>query len=192
MIAAREAFQALQLQLEVESVVWIDEAGANLAMTPIYGRSPAGQRLVESRPTKRKGRTSMIAALGVHGVVSYDMVSGSYNEERFLDWLTDHLLPSLKPNTALIWDNVRFHLCTSVRSVVEAAGHRLIKFPPYSPDLTPIEECWSKVKHLIRKAKPRTRQCLWDAFEAAISEVSQSDILGWIAHAGYLTPASST
>lgn len=185
MISEREAFEALQLQLDVGALVWLDEAGANLAMTPTYGRAPAGERVVEYRPSSRKGKTSLIAAISLDGVVAYDMVAGSYNGERFLAWLTTALLPKLRSGTSLIWDNVRFHGGAAIREAVETAGCMLIKFPPYSPDLTPIEECWSKVKHLMRRAKARTHEALRSAMDTAIAAVTPVDISGWVEHAGY-------
>jgi len=160
-------------------------------MTLAYGRAPSGERVVEHRPSIRTAKTSLVAAMTIRGVLSIGMVAGSFNAARFLEWLVRDLLPLLPRGSVLIWDNVKFHFNPYVLAAVAAAGCLLLKMPPYSPDLNPIEECWSKLKHFIRAAKARTQ----DELDAAISDaeylLNTSDFVGWIRHAGYPVGAST-
>jgi len=165
--------------------VFIDEAGVNQSMTPSHGRSPAGERVYEHRPSARTAKTSLVGAITVNGVVDVGYIDGSYNAKKFLSWVTEALLPKLSPGMVIIWDNVKFHANPLVVAAVLAAGCTIAKMPPYSPDLNPIEEAWSKVKHYIRAAKARTREALREAIEAAVKRVVPADTRGWVGHAGY-------
>ena len=184
----RAAFQEAQQSLDATNTVWLDEAALNLSMTTSYGRSPAGERVVEHRPSTRTAKTSNVGAMTHEGLVALGTVEGSFNTERFLHWLTTGLLPNLARGTLIIWDNVRFHFHESVRRAVEAAGCIIVKMPPYSPDLNPIEECWSKLKHFVRTLKPRSQVELMEAIDSAESMLKPSDFRGWVRHAGYQLP----
>lgn len=189
--AEREAFINRQPTLTTGDLVFIDEAGVNQSMTPSYGRSPVGERVHEHRPSIRTAKTSLVGAITVDGVVDVSYVDGSYNAKKFLSWVTEGLLPKLSPGMVIIWDNIKFHANHLVVAAVHAAGCTIAKMPPYSPDLNPIEEAWSKVKHYIRAAKARTREALRAAIEAAVERVVPADTQGWVRHAGY-TVLSST
>lgn len=185
MIEERAAFKEAQRTLAVDKLVFLDEAGMNLSMTTAYARAPSGERAVEYRPSTRTKKTSIIGAMTHQGMVALGTVEGSFNGVRFQSWITETLLPLLEPGTAIVWDNVPFHLSAAVRMAVEAAGCRLLKMPPYSPDLNPIEECWSKLKYLVRRAKARTQEALTSALEDAVTLLAPSDFDGWTRHAGY-------
>jgi transposase len=189
-VEERAAFQAAQPALNVDDLVFIDEAGVNLSMTTAYGRAFRGERVVEHRPSIRTAKTSLVGAITVEGLVSIGMVAGSYNAVRFREWLTGDLLPKLPRGKVLVWDNVKFHYNQEVLAAVEAAGCSVLKMPPYSPDLNPIEECWSKLKHFVRKAKARTQGALHSAVAAAREQLRPPDFVGWVGHAGYPVPGS--
>jgi len=190
-ITERTAFRAGQAGLTVKNLVWIDEAGMNLSMTTMYARARRGQRAVEHRPSTRTAKTSLVGAITSEGMVSLGTVQGSYNTARFLAWLATDLLPKLGPGRVLVWDNIRFHFNVAVVAAVKAAGCTLLKMPPYSPDLNPIEECWSKLKQSVRRLKARTQAALDSAIEAARAQLQPADFTGWIRHAGYPTPGST-
>lgn len=160
----------------------------NLSMTPMYARAPEGERVVEHRPSTRTAKTSIVGAMTHEGMVAMGTVEGSFNVQNFLLWLTTCLLPKLATGTVIIWDNIRFHYNDAVRDAVAAAGCVIMKMPPYSPDLNPIEECWSKLKHFVRKLKPRTQAELLEALDAAADTLVESDFRGWVTHAGYRLP----
>lgn len=157
----------------------------NLSMTTAYARSPSGERVVEHRPSTRTAKTSIIGAMTHEGMVAIGTVEGSFNAKRFLFWLVACLLPKLPRGTMIIWDNIKFHYGDAVKAAVAAAGCFIVKMPPYSPDLNPIEECWSKLKHFVRRAKARTQADLLIALDAAVERLVESDFRGWVGHAGY-------
>ena len=171
--------------------MFIDEAGCNLSMTLPYGRAPSGERLYEHRPSVRTKKTSLVGAMTTAGIVAMSTIAGSFNAARFLQWLQDELLPKIGPGKVLVWDNVKFHYNKDVLAAVAAAGCSVLKMPPYSPDLNPIEECWSKLKHFVRAAKARTQDALDDAIVDAIDRLADADFIGWIAHAGYALAGST-
>jgi transposase len=190
-IQEREEFQAAQPSLRTEDLVWIDEAAVNLSMTPAYGRAKKGVRVIEYRPNIRTKKTSLVGAIGLKGMYCLGKVDGSYNAVRFLAWLTEELLPKLPRGRVLIWDNIPFHSNAEVLAAVEKAGCTTLKMPPYSPDLNPIEECWSKLKQHIRAAKARSQAELVAAIETAQGLLDTPDFDGWIGHAGYVVPGST-
>lgn len=192
MIQERAEFQQTQPTLRSEDLVFIDEAGVNLSMTLAYGRAMRGERVVEHRPSIRTAKTSIVGAITTQAVLSICTVSGSYNADRFLEWLTTELLPKLPTGKILVWDNVKFHSNAAVLAAVAAAGCRVLKMPPYSPDLNPIEECWSKLKQFVRAAKARTQGALEVSLQMGAEMIETSDLIGWIGHAGYHVATEST
>ncbi len=160
-------------------------------MTTAYGRAMSGERVVEHRPSTRTAKTSVVGAITAKGMVALGMVAGSFNAARFLEWLLKEVLPDMPPGKVFIWDNVKFHFNAAVLAAVEKAGCAVLKMPPYSPDLNPIEECWSKLKHLVRKTKARTQAALVSAVEKAREQLQPSDFGGWVTHAGYPAAGST-
>ena len=98
------------------------------------------------------------------------------------------LLPTLCPGDIVLMDNLSFHKAPRLRTLIESAGARLEFLPPYSPDLNPIELCWSKIKTALRAAKARTFEALLDALDDAFGAVTQQDAEAWFAHCGYGKP----
>ena len=103
----------------------------------------------------------------------------------FLTYITDVLVPELRPGQTVIMDNLSIHKIASIRQAIEAAGARLLYLPEYSPELNPIEECWSKVKGILRSIGARTYEALENAVSRALSYVTSSDAKGWFTHASY-------
>ena len=99
---------------------------------------------------------------------------------------TEHVLvPVLRPGQLVVMDNLAPHKAPEVRSLIEAAGCRLRLLPPYSPDLNPIEQCWSKLKALLRGAAARTKEALDEALTAALDAITPEDARGWFGQCGY-------
>jgi transposase len=94
-------------------------------------------------------------------------------------------VPKLRPGQIVIWDNLGAHRMASVTAAVEAAGAVVCQLPPYSPDFSPIEMAWSKIKTLVRSAAARTREALVDAVAAALARVTNSDLAAWFRHCGF-------
>jgi transposase len=154
-------------------------------MTRLDARAPRGQRAQATKPVNRGGHVTMLGALSLQGVVAAMTVAGFTDGEVFLAFLREVLLPQLRPGQLLIMDNLRAHKVTGVAAACAAAGVRLLYLPPYSPDFSPIEECWSKVKAILRATAARTLEALEQAITQALAVITSQDAHGWFAHAGY-------
>lgn len=167
-----------------ESLLFLDETGAKTNMTRLYGRSRKGTRAVDSAPNGRWHTTTLIGAVGLEGAKAPMVVEGATDTDVFTAYVEHVLVPELKPGMIVVMDNLTPHKAPAVAAMIEAAGAELWFLPPYSPDLNPIELMWSKVKELLRAAKARTQQELWDAVAVALSKVSADDAKNWFKHCG--------
>ena len=153
------------------------------AMTPSYGRSPRGEWVVASAPASWESMT-VIAAVGLDGVRAPLAVPGASNAATFLTYVEGILVPALRPGDVVVFDNLASHFAPGVAEAIERAGATVLPLPPYSPDFNPIEELFSKLKELLRRAAARTVDGLYDALGEALELVSAADILGWFRNAG--------
>jgi len=167
---------------------FIDESRANLGFTRQYGRAAPGRRVIETTPGTSGAHYTMVATLGLSGVEAPWLFEGAMNTNTFETYVEQVLIPTLRPGDWVICDNLSAHKSNPTRSLIEACGARVIFLPPYSPDLNPIELCWSKVKTALRTAKARTFDVLIDAVADALRSVSPADIQAWFAHCGYAIP----
>jgi transposase len=181
----RAAFLTRLQQMAPEDLLFLDEAGSNQAMTRAYARAPRGQRAYAPKPVNRGVHITMLAALGLEGVVAAMTVEGFTDGAVFLAFLHNVLLPHLRPGQVVILDNLKAHKVAGVAEAIATAGARLLYLPPYSPDFSPIEECWSKIKACLRAKAARTREALEQAIAEAFETVTASDAYGWFRHAGY-------
>jgi transposase len=154
-------------------------------MTRLYGRAPAGQRVVGSVPRNYGPNVTMLGALSVQGLQALMTVDGATDAEVFRTYVKQVLGPTLRPGDIVVMDNLRAHKAVGVQQAMARRGARLLYLPPYSPDLSPIEPCWSKVKTALRKAKARTRAALDTAIAGVMVAVSLADARGWFKHCGY-------
>jgi len=168
-------------------MVFLDESGANTKMTRRCGRSPVGQRLICSVPQGHYQTTTLIAAVRLCGSQAPWLFDGPMDGELFLAWVKQGLAPTLHPGDVVILDNLATHKVAGVRETIEAAGARLEYLPPYSPDLNPIENMWSKVKQSLKSRAPRTLSQLAKAAAAAFATVTPEDCHGFFLNAGYAT-----
>lgn len=159
--------------------------GSNLSFTRLYGRAEPGQRVIENVPGKEGENLSTIAALGIDGIRTGLSVKGPIDGETMIYFVEKMLAPTLKPGDIVFMDNCPIHKMDEVEEAIERRGAGVIFTPPYSPDLNPIENCWSKVKAILRSLKPRSYEELLDALVEAFSRITLQDILGWFAHCGY-------
>jgi transposase len=168
-------------------LVFVDESGASTKMTRRRGRSPVGQRLVCPVPQGHYQTTTMIAAIRLKGPQAPWLFDGPMDGELFLAWVKQGLAPVLQSNDVVILDNLSTHKVAGVQAAIEAAGARLEYLPPYSPDLNPIENLWSKVKQGMKSHNPRNARQLFKAAGAAFETITPADCLGFFSHAGYAT-----
>jgi transposase len=169
----------------VERLKFMDESGVNLAMTRSYGRAPKGERVVDAVPQNYGENVALLATLGLQGISAPMTVNGATDGEVFLAYVQQVLCPTLVVGDIVIMDNLGAHKVGGVAQAIEAQGARLLYLPPYSPDLSPIEQCWSKIKTFLRQLKARTRETLEEALRLALSTVTESDARQWFAHCGY-------
>jgi transposase len=167
--------------------VFVDESGANTKMTRLYGRSPLGQRLVDRHPHGHYQTSTLIAAVRLRGPCAPWLFEGAMDGEMFLAWVRQGLVPTLQPQDVVILDNLATHKVAGVRQAIETAGARLLYLPPYAPDFNPIENLWSKIKHILRSLAPRTAGQLLEAPAIAFAAISTADCQGFFLHAKYAT-----
>jgi transposase len=179
----RRSFRRKVRPIEPKELVFVDETGVTTAMTPAYARAPRGERAVDSAPASWDSVT-VIAALGLDGVRAPLAFPGSTDTAAFQTYVEQVLVPELHEGDVVVFDNLKPHLSAQVAAAIEGAGARVLPLPPYSPDYTPIEEMFSKVKEALRHAEARAKAELYDALGEALRRVTPEDILGWFRHAG--------
>jgi transposase len=165
--------------------LFVDEAAVNTAMTRRYGRAPRGERVYDSAPRNYGAHTSVISALGLRGLVATLAVEGAVDTLCFDAYLERVLGPRLRPGDVIVLDNLGAHKASRIEEVAAERGAQVLWLPPYSPDYSPIEQCWSKIKSYLRGAKARTNEALDKALAQAIKLVTKADIRGWFKHCGY-------
>jgi transposase len=169
----------------VDQFVFIDEFGATTDMARTHARGPRGQRVVCKTPHGHWKILSTIAALTVHGMLGCGTFDGATDTETFLAFLRQGLVPHLQPGQVVVLDNLPAHKSPQVDALIESAGARVLRLPPYSPDFNPIEMAISKIKSILRKLARRTVDALLDAIGEAVASITAQDAMGFIRHCGY-------
>jgi transposase len=166
----------------------VDESSTNVALTPRYGRAPRGERAHGKAPRNWGKNVTLISSITREGMGPSMSIEGSSDTESFGLYMREVLVPSLEAGQIVLMDNLSVHKSAWVRDLVEEKGCQLWLLPSYSPDLNPIEEAFSKVKNLIRKAKARTLGALFEATAGALGAVSEQDARGFFEDCGYGIP----
>jgi transposase len=182
---ARSDYQEEIAKLDLKRFKFIDESGVNIAMTRLYGRAPRGERVIGSVPQNYGSNITMLASLGASGLGALMTVDGATDGLVFRAYVERVLCPTLRRGDIVVMDNLGAHKVSGIREAIEGRGAKLIYLPPYSPDLSPIEKCWSKIKSVLRSIGARTREALDAAIKQAISTITESDALAWFTHCGY-------
>ena len=166
--------------------IFLDESAVNTAMTPTHGRAPRGGRVHGSAPRNYGEQTSIVGALSFgRGLLATMTLTGAVDTLASDAYLARTLCPRLRKGDVVALDNLNVHKASQVERVAEGRGAQVLWLPPYSPDFSPSEQCWSKIKAALRAAKARTREELEKAPAHAIALVTKSDIRGWFKHCGY-------
>ena len=150
-----------------------------------YGRAPRGQRLRASVPHGHWKTTTFIGGLRLTGMTAPMVLDGPMTGAWFQAYVEQVLAPTLQPGDVVILDNLAAHKTPGARAAVETVGARFQFLPPYSPDLNPIENAFSKFKALLRKAAARTIEQLWGAIADIITTYSPTECANYFAAAGY-------
>jgi transposase len=171
--------------LDPRRLLFIDECGTHTSLAPVYGYAPRGERLGLSVPRNRGKNTTLLASITLEGMGPSLAVEGSTTAEVFEAYLERVLLPEVEEGQVVVMDSLPAHKPGRVRELIEGRGCELLYLPGYSPDYNPIEEAFSKIKQILRRACARTREALLEALGEALSAVSFRDAQGFFEHAGY-------
>lgn len=176
---------AHEWQPALEHLKFLDEFGANLGLTRLYGRAAPGERVAEATPGCSGPHYTVVALMGLAGPAAPLIFEGAMSKLVFESYVEQMLVPTLQAGDLVVLDNLSAHKSEPASVLIEARGARLVFLPPYSPDLNPIEKCWAKVKMALRAAKARTFDALVEALAIALRSISLTDIESWFAHCGY-------
>ena len=182
----RAAWRAMvATSLDVRRLVFVDECGTHTSLAPLYAWAPRGRRAYAKVPRNRGKNTTLLASMSAEGMGPCVAVEGTTTAEVFEAYVEQVLAPMLKEGQYIVMDNLPAHEGKKVRELVKARGCRLLFLPPYSPDLNPIEEAFSKVKANLRRARARGRETLVGALGRAICAVTDRDAHAFFEHYGY-------
>ena len=174
-----------------DRLVFLDESAALTNLTRAYGWSARGARAQGSAPCGHWERVTILGALGVDGILGAMSIPAATDGAVFHAYLERVLLPELrrtKPDAVLVMDNLGAHKTAAVRALLNDAGFEYRYLPRYSPDLSPIEPAWSKVKGCLRTVAARTVDGLHAAIGPALDAISAQDARGYFRYAGYTRP----
>jgi transposase len=183
----RSAFRERLEGVDPERLVFVDESSTNIAMVPRYARAPKGERAFGKAPRNWGKNVTLISSITLWGMGPSMSIQGSSDTQSFSVYMREILAPSLKSGQIVVMDNLSVHKAGWVRDLIEQNGCRLWLLPSYSPDMNPIEEAFSKVKNLIRKAKARTLETLFAVTAGALEAISVEDARGFFEDCGYGT-----
>lgn len=184
--SARAAWRPETLKLPVDDLVFLDETGTNTAMAQRYARAPRGDRANGRAPRNHGPNTTLLACLTRSGMGPAMVVEGATTTEVFDAYVEQVLVPWLRPGQIVILDNLSAHTGPTVRELIEAAGCQVRFLPAYSPDFSPIEWAFSKLKAGLRTAMARTREALEQTIAAGLDQITSDDAHGWFFGCGYL------
>lgn len=182
---ARRQYCRQIAQYPVKRLKFLDESGLNIAMTRRYGRAMRGQRVHDAAPKNFGRNISILGSLSCYGLDAVMTVEGAVDAAVFRSYVRHILAPTLRAGDVVVMDNLSVHKTQEIAALITAAGAQLIYLPPYSPDYSPIEPCWGKLKTWLRGMKARTRDALDQALMKIIPRISNQDARGWFAHCGY-------
>jgi transposase len=169
--------------LEPERLVFVDEMGLHTSLAPLYGYAPKGERLRLSVLRNRGRNSTLLSSMTTEGMGASMAVEGATTREVFEN------PRAFAGEEIVVMDNLGAHRPKRVRELIQARGCELLYLPAYSPDLNPIEEALSKIKHILRKIAARTKETLIEAMGRALAAVSAQDVRGFFVNCGYRTPA---
>lgn len=172
-------------EIDSKDIIVIDEAGANLGMTSEYARAPGGERAVAPKPHCSGQKYSIIGAISMAGIEAITYIEGSVDGGIFTGFIENVLLPQLKQGQYVVLDNISFHKQAKIAQLIESRGASIVFLPPYSPDLSPIEKMWSKIKDILKRFKARTASEFYKAISTAVHAVNEEDLEGWYEECGY-------
>lgn len=185
MKAAREDWFEAQPELDPEHLIFVDESGLSTKMARLRGWAPRGQRCRAAVPHGHWKTTTFVGGLTLSGMCAPMLLDGPMDGEAYLAWCEQMLCPLLRLGDIVIMDNLPAHKVAGIREAIEAVGAILLYLPPYSPDLNPIENAFSKLKAHVRKTAARTVEALETAAASALRAFKPHECANFFANAGY-------
>lgn len=181
----RKDWKATQETIDAERLVFLDETGLKTDLTRLYGWAEGGNRLVEAVPGGKWETCTLVQAVALDGTRAAMVLDGPMNSQSFTGFCKWLLAPNLHPGDLVVMDNLSSHKAASAIEAIKAVGAEVVYLPPYSPDLNPIENIFSKVKQLIRGYKPRSLNSIVNAVAQVLPRITLNDLLATYLHCGY-------
>ena len=181
----RKDWHATQQTVDPDRLVFLDETGLKTDLTRRCGWAEGGERLVEAVPSGKWSTNTLVHAIALDGTRAAMVLDGPINGESFTGFCEWLLVPTLHPGDLVIMDNLSSHKAVAAVEAIEAVGAAVVYLPPYSPDLNPIENIFSKVKQLIRGLRPRSLKQIVEATLKVIPKITSDDLHAVFNHAGY-------
>ena len=175
--------------MDYRRLIALDETWASTNMARTHGYGPIGQRLVAAIPHGHWKTTTFVAGLTADGFIAPMVLDGPMNSDCFAAYVEQVLLPALRPGDLVILDNLSSHKTAKVRAILDRAAVCYRYLPPYSPDLNPIENAFSKFKRLLRGAAERTVEGLWGRIGKLLDLFPPNECQNYFKHCGYATPS---
>ncbi|HYW13000.1 MAG TPA: IS630 family transposase [Longimicrobium sp.] len=172
-------------EINPDDLVFVDESGIATDMVRLYARAEGGKRAHGTVPNRHYRKLTLLGGLSTAGLAAMMTIEAATNKAVFLAFVREVLVPELRPRQIVVLDNLRPHKDPAVRKAIEDAGCTIKFLPPYSPDFSPIEPCWSKLKTLLRGIGARTIDALEGALLSTMDRVSVTDARNWFTHCGY-------
>lgn len=185
MVRHRRRWKAVQGALDPSRLVFIDETWIRTNMAPLRGWGPKGKRLRGFAPHGRWRTMTFLAALRHDRLTAPGVFDGPINGECFQAYVSQILIPTLKPGDIVVMDNLGSHKSKAVRDMIRSAGARLWFLPRYSPDLNPIEQAFAKIKHWMRMAQRRSLEDIWHELGELVATLKPQECANYFDNAGY-------
>jgi len=186
----RKEFKVKMSKVGPRCLVFVDEAGVNIAMARDYARSPKGERAYAHKPHNKGKNITVVGALSLEGITASMTVEGGTDRAVFLTFVNKIMVPSLRAGNVVVMDNLSSHIGEEVSEAIKSVGARLEYLPEYSPEFSPIEEGWSKFKEILRAKAARVREALDSAITYALNAITPDDAEGWFTHCGYCSTSN--
>lgn len=181
----RKRWKAIQFHIDPERLVFIDETWIKTDMAPLRGWGLKGKRLRGFAPHGRWRTMTFLAALRYDRLTAPYVLDGPINGRFFRAWVEQELVQTLKPGDVVVMDNLGSHKAKAIRAAIKRVGAKLFYLPPYSPDLNPIEQTFSKIKHWMRMAQKRTIEEVWRHIGWLVSTIKPQECAKYLKNAGY-------
>ena len=177
--------------VEAQRVMVVDESGSQIGMTPTYARAPRGQRAYDTAVRNYGQNLTLLSGLRLSGIQASMVIEGAINTAVFEAYVEQVLCPVLSSGDIVVMDNLSCHKGPRVEALIHQRGASILWLPSYSPDFSPIEPAFSKLKTFLRQAQAQNLEALMEAITQGLLTITDLDAIGWFTHCGFLSAAIS-